>query len=161
MGSANCLATTNAALRQNWENLHQNMRPTIYCNGLRSSDADFSSLKTILNDTLDQNERNILLTALGCASNELRLQEYIRSSIENNYLSTAENYRVFTAVVENGQIGLNVAIEFLENYLSEAVAAYGNTNMNNAVIATASRIVSSPVKEKVKKDFAKWKPEFP
>lgn len=150
MGSKKCLEATNAELRQNWANLHANMRPTIYCNGLRSNDdSDFVTLTNMLRNTFDSNERNILLTALGCSPNENRLVEYLHSSIENRYLTESENYRVFTAVVENGQLGLNVAIEFLKNYSADAAASYGNSNMINAVIATASKIANTDAEQKV------------
>ncbi|XP_037049932.1 aminopeptidase N-like [Bradysia coprophila] len=144
LGSINCIEKTNAELRQNWDNIHSNMRPTIYCNGLRANgDNDFSSLMIILYDTVDSTERNNILAALGCSSNEAQLKVYIQTSLGNNYLSAAENYQVFTAVMENGELGLNVALDFLDNYLAEAVVAYGNTNMNNAIIATANKIVGS------------------
>lgn len=150
MGSEDCLKATNEELRQYWDNIHSNMRPTIYCNGLRSnSETDLLTLQVVLNKTLDSNERNILLTALGCSQKQDRLNEYIDSSIENNYLSQAENYRVFTAVMENGHLGLNVAVQFLENHLLEATAAYGEANINSAMIATANNIVSSEIEERV------------
>lgn len=150
LGSQKCLEETNAELRQSWTNIHSNMRPTIYCNGLRSDDdSDLLSLKNILNDTFDSNERNTLLTALGCSMNGSQLTNYIHSSIENNYMSEAENYLVFTSVLDNGQVGLNVAVQFLETYLSEAATAYGSANINNAMIATATKVVSTEVEEKV------------
>ncbi|KAJ6635224.1 Cysteine and histidine-rich protein 1 like [Pseudolycoriella hygida] len=150
MGSQKCLEETNKELRENWENINSNMRPTIYCNGLRSNDdSDFVTLRNKLNATFDSNERNIILTALGCSMNSSRLQEYIHSSIENVHLSQAENYRVFTAVLENGQLGLNVVVQFLEENFGQAASAYGASNINNAVIATATNIVSTEMAEKI------------
>lgn len=149
MGSENCLEETNAELRRG-DDIHSNMRPTIYCNGLRSNDeSDYLLLKNIVNKTSDLNERNILLSALGCSQNESLLYEYIESSIENSYMSQSENYLVFTAVMENGQHGLKVAIQFLENYLLEAARSYGTTNINNAMIVTASKVVSSEFQQRV------------
>lgn len=151
LGSQNCIDKTNEELRQYWSNIHSNMRSTIYCNGLRANgDNDFSSLMLILHDTVDATERNNILTALGCTSDESQLKVYIQSSLGNIYLSAAENYRVFTAVMENGAVGLNIAIDFLDTSLSEAVLAYGNTNVNNAVIATAYKIVGSEKKGRVR-----------
>lgn len=150
MGSESCTEATNAELRENWSNIHSNMRPTIYCNALRTNnDSDFLTLKSILNSTFDSNERNILLTALGCSQNESQLYEYIQSSIENSYMSETENYQVFTAVIENGQLGVSVAIQFLENYLLEAARSYGETNINSALITIASNVVSSENEQRV------------
>lgn len=150
MGSEDCLEATNAELRQYSDNIHSNMRPTIYCNGLRSNDSsDFLLLQTILNSTFDSTERNILLTALGCSQNGSLLLQYIKSSTENIYKSQAENYRVFTAVLDNGQLGLNVAVQFLKDHLLVAAVTYGSTNINNAMIATATNIVSTEIEEQV------------
>lgn len=149
MGSESCIEKTNAELRQNWDNIHSNMRSTIYCNGLRANgDNDFSSLMGILNNTVDPTERNNILTALGCTSSVSQLQMYIQSSTQNNYLSAEENYRVYTAVMENGAIGLNVALDFMDNQLPVAVDAYGNTNVDSGMIATAYKIVGSEREEK-------------
>lgn len=149
MGSEDCLEATNTELHQNLENINSNMRPTIYCNGLRSNDSNFVLLKDTLNTTFDSNERIILLTALGCSQNKSLLDEYIQSSKDNIYMSQAENYRVFTSVLDNGQLGLSVAVEFLDKYFLEAAAAYGSTNINNAIIATATNIVSTEIGDKV------------
>lgn len=150
MGSEACLEATNVELRQNLGNIHSNMRQTIYCNGLRSSDeSDYASLKTVLNTTSDTNERSVLLTALGCSQNESVLTEYMQSSVDNSYMSQSENYQVFTSVVGNGQLGLSVAVRFLENNLLEAAAKYGEANINNAMTATASNIVSTEIEDKV------------
>lgn len=149
MGSSECIACTHVELRQNLINLPSNMRATIYCNGLRRSGENFASLKSALEATNDLNERNIMITALGCSETESLLIDYIHTSVEGGYKSQSENYRVFTSVLENGQIGLNVVVEFLENNLLAAAEAYGETNINNAIIAAASNVVSDEIEDKV------------
>ncbi len=161
LGSEDCREKTNSELRSNWENLHANMRPTIYCNGLRADgENDFQSLKNILNKTVDSTERITLLNALGCSENQSNLLEYLQSSIQNIYFTQSENYRVFASVMGNGQVGLDVAIQFLEAHLSEAVTAYGNTNMNNGMIAMASNVVSIEFEQRVSDAQIKSRAEF-
>lgn len=156
MGAEECLnATRDTVNRLSIGEIHVNVRQAVLCGALRqtTSDAMYLYVFELLNLATDPNERNRYITALGCTWNRKYLLDYIytssASSEENFYNSQAERYRVFTSVLENGQVGLSVAIEFLQNDLAAAASSYGRTNINNALASIASYITTPDIENQV------------
>lgn len=155
MGAEECLiATRDAISRQNIEDIHVNVRQAILCGALRQATTnDYLNVFELFNLATDPNERNRYISALGCTWNRSFLLDYIYTSSasneENFYNSQAERYRVFTSVLENGQVGWSVAIEFLQNDLAAAASSYGRTNINNALTTVASYITTTAQESQV------------
>lgn len=159
MRTEECLtATRNAVSQQGSENIHVNVRQAILCGALRETSANnYVDAFDLLTLATDPNERNRYISALGCTWNRNYLLDYIytssASSEEDRYTSQAERYRVFQSVLDNGQVGLSVAIEFLQNDLASAASAYGRTNINNALTAVASYILTTEMENEVHISF--------
>lgn len=149
MGAEECLiATRDVINRQTIENIHVNVRQAILCGALRQATTnDYLNVFQLFNLATDPNERNRYISALGCTWNRSFLLDYIYTSSasneENFYNSQAERYRVFSSVLDNGQVGLSVVIEFLQNDLAAAASSYGRTNINNALTTVASYITTT------------------
>lgn len=159
MGTEECLtATRNTVAQQNIENIHPNVRQAILCGALRETTADnFAYIFELLALATDPNERNRYISAMGCTWNRNYLLDYIFTSSASNeedpYISQAEKYRVFTSVLDNGQVGLSVAIQFLQVDLATAASAYGRTYINNALTAIASYILTPEMENEVGTSF--------
>ncbi|XP_037031041.1 aminopeptidase N-like [Bradysia coprophila] len=149
MGLEECLtATRNAISQQNIASIHVNVRQAVLCGALRqATDYTYVSVFELLGLETDSTERNRYISALGCSWNRNHLLDYIytssASSEENVFNSQAERYRVFSSVLDNGQVGLSVAIEYLRNDLAGAVSSYGRSNINSALTAIASYITTT------------------
>lgn len=157
MEADECLsASSDAAFRQGVSNIHVNVRQAILCGAVRKSTADnYLSVFELLTSATDPSERNRYISAMGCSWNRNHLLDYIYTSSasseqELSYTSQAEKYRVFTSVLDNGQIGLSVALEFLQNDLAAAASSYGRTNINNALTAVASYILTTEMENQVR-----------
>lgn len=158
MGTEECLTATRDAARQGIENIHVNVRQAILCGALRETTTDnYVNAFDLLTLATDPNERNRYISALGCSWNRNYLLDYIytssASSEQDPYNSQTEKYRVFSTVLDNGEVGLSVAIEFLQNDLAAAASAYGRTNINNALTAIASYILTTEMENQVRISF--------
>lgn len=155
MGAEECLvATRDTVSRQNIEDIHVNVRQAVLCGALRQAATDaYVHVFELLTSATDPNERNRYISALGCSWNRNYLLDYIYTSSasneENFYSSQAERYRVFSSVLDNGQVGLSVAIEFLQNDLASAASSYGRNNINNALTTLASYITTTEMESQV------------
>lgn len=137
MGSVHCRNDANRQLRLHLEtgiDFHHNIRHTLMCASLRSaSRTEFHSLWNRLRSLPldDFSERSEIIDWLGCSASRPLLREFVRSSINstnsNNveYSSYFEQYSVFNSIVRNaGNIGLDVALEFLNENAVEAYETY-------------------------------------
>lgn len=155
MGSEACLtATRNAISGQDIADIHVNVKQAVLCGALRqATENTFVSVFRLLESEIDSTERNRYISALGCSWNRDFLLDYIytssASSEENVFYSQAERYRVFTSVLDNPQVGVSVAIEFLQNDFAGAASSYGRTNINNALTTLASYITTTEMENEV------------
>ena len=65
------------------------------------------------------------------------------------FLSQEENYKVFTAVLDNGEWGVHTVLRFFEMGVQPIKKAYGDVNLNNAMIATATNVASPGYMQRV------------
>ncbi len=155
MGAEDCLTATRDTInRENIEDIHVNVKQAVLCGAMRQATADsYLNIFELLRSTTDATERSRFISALGCSWNRNHLLDYIytsaASSEENFYSVQAERYRVFTSVLDNGHVGLSVAIEFLQNDLDGAASSYGRANLNNALTTVASYITSTDMENQV------------
>lgn len=151
-----CITESNARLAQvltSGGQFHQNVRGVLYCAALRNNTVD--SYKLVwdrLLTTTDNADRMQLFTALGCTRNENSLVEYLNSSLEttntaNIQYNNGDHVRVFNAVYQGSQLGLEKAIQFLTEHLTEAHGRYGMlsviTGMANVVVSAEHRAAVS------------------
>lgn len=155
MGTQECLTAARETVeRQNTVDLHPNVRQAVICAGLRQGTTEtYLKIFETLMATTDSTERSRLITALGCTWNRQNLLDYLYTSSgtseESFYSTQAEKYRVFTSVLDNWQVGLSVAIEYLQKDLAAAASNYGRTNINNALITVASYITTTEMENEV------------
>jgi len=150
MGLVECLTATRNTIAQldDIANIHVNVKQAVMCGALRqATENTYVSVFELLDAETDSTERSRYISALGCSWNRNYLLDYIYTSSasgeENFYRSQAERYRVFSSVLDNGQVGLSVAIEFLQNDLAAAANSYGRTNINTALTTLASYITTT------------------
>lgn len=149
MGSQLCRRATNAALRSimasNGE-FHQNVRDALYCASLRNGDrGDYEFVWNRLLASVDQNYRNMLISALGCTEELFLLEEFLNSSLNSTNTGdfeyrSGEHIRVFNAVYQSGSEGLNIALTFLASNLEEASRTFGINNIGNIIVGIAERL---------------------
>lgn len=137
MGSVHCRSDATRQLRRHLETgeeFHHNIRYTVMCASLRSaSRTEFHSMwMQLWSLPLDYfSERSEIIDWLGCSQSRPLLREFVRSSINstnsNNFeYSYFEQYSVFNGIIRNaGNIGLDVALEFLNENAVEAFQTYG------------------------------------
>lgn len=149
-GSEECLKQSNTKLKQylTGTTIHQNVRASILCNGLRNGTIDdFLGLWKKLEGEQDLVERSRIISGLTCSRDEEQLTALIQTSTgsainELSYKSSSERYRVFNNIVSNGQVGLKVAIAFLLENLDDARSYYSINNVNTALTRTAAYVVT-------------------
>ncbi|KAG4070271.1 hypothetical protein HA402_009834 [Bradysia odoriphaga] len=137
MGSVHCRSDANRQLRRHLETgeeFHQNIRHTLMCASLRSATrTDFQSMwNRLMSLPLeDFSERTEIIEWLACSQSRVLLNEFVRSSINSTNSNNVEytyfeQYSVFNAIVRNaGNIGLGVALEFINENAVEAFHTYG------------------------------------
>lgn len=149
MGSVHCRSDATRELRTliaNGGDFHQNVRDVLYCASLRSgSRTDFNFVWNRLLNSDEAATRNLLFTALGCASSSPLLREYIRSSLNSTsdrdiVYRTGEPLRVLNAVYQSSLLGLEITIQFLRDNSQEAYTTYGANNFGNILTGMAQRI---------------------
>lgn len=155
-GTEHCVTQSNARLAQVFSTgneFHQNVRGVLYCAALRNNTVEsFDLVWQRLLTTTDAADRNQLFTALGCTRNADSLVAYLRSSLtstntEGIQYNNGDHVRVFNAVYQGSQLGLEKAIEFLTANLAEARERYGPlsmiTGMANVVVSAEHRAAVS------------------
>jgi len=157
-GLASCIDETNKKLKdlvENGKEVEPNMQSTIYCNGLLfSGDKEFNYLFNRLMSSQDQAERQLLMASLGCAQDAKHLKKLAESSIDSgNTLRVQERLNVLKSIYSQGKIGLNVAIEFLNekyNEYAELTPGFGLTwPLNDAIVGMSATVVDDELKEKM------------
>lgn len=112
-----CLTETAKSLQIMLENdvdICPDIKTTILCNGLRSSDSSsFFSLQTKMLKTKSKEDRKKIIDSLGCTQNEALLTSFLYSAINENSLSNDERSLILSAAVEHGDIFLLSIIKFI------------------------------------------------
>lgn len=114
-GLESCISETSKLLLQNVEgaNIHPDLQSVVYCNGLRNAtEGTFNFILNKLEKSLDQGERTLLISSLGCSQNSTLLSQYLEKSLTNTF-RLQERARVITAVARNGNIGLDLTMDFI------------------------------------------------
>lgn len=137
MGSVHCRSDATRQLRrflETGEDFHQNIRHTLMCASFRSAGrTEFHSMWNRLRSLPLDNfgERAEIIDWMGCSASRVLLVEYVRSSINSTNSNNVEyadfeQYSVFNAIIRNaGNVGMSVALEFLNENAIEAVQTYG------------------------------------
>lgn len=110
-----CTKQTSVLLTQNVNgtDIHPDLQSVVYCNGLRTADeATFNFIMNKLEKSLDQGERTLLISALGCSQNSALLNMYLSKALTDTF-RLQERLRVLTAVTVNGKIGLDLTMDFI------------------------------------------------
>lgn len=159
MGSTHCRGDTLTKLRALGasDDFHQNVRPELYCGALRSSlSDDFNVVWRRLLDSSDETYRNMLITALACATSTELLSTYLATSLPatNPYVNNVtyradELVRVFNAVYQSGPAGLQLAVPFLTTNVNSASMTFGNTNLVTIYKNMAQRIADHSLHHQV------------
>lgn len=137
MGSIHCRSDATRQLRRHLETgqeFHHNIRYTLMCASLRSADrADFFAMWNRLQSLPldDFFGRSEIIEWLSCSQSRVLLNELVRSTIDstNSYnveYTYFERLSVFNAITRNaGNVGLDVALVFLNQNAIEAFNTYG------------------------------------
>lgn len=155
LGMEKCLTDSSALLKSHLTSgvaIHPNNVATVYCAGLRSSTVEeYASFMQKFVAETNGEERLRLLSGLGCRRDNETLTAYIQTSVgtEIAYRNAAERYRVFTSVVGNGNVGLEVAIKFLIDNMDLANTNFGTNNLNNGIVLVAQNVVSNAHRNEV------------
>uniref|UniRef100_A0A336LYN8 Aminopeptidase n=1 Tax=Culicoides sonorensis TaxID=179676 RepID=A0A336LYN8_CULSO len=159
-GDAKCIAETRDRVQQVIQNstleIEPDVRYNIYCNGLRqATETDYNAIIERLKKETDQNERTILLNALGCIQVSDIQKKYLDASIDRANpvgLRVQERNRVLQSVYSNGQTGLENSIEFLEKNHAAVQELYNPPSpVKNNAIRMSERVTSPELNEKFEK----------
>lgn len=148
-GTEHCITESNTRLAQVFSagnEFHQNVRGVLYCAALRNNTAaSFNLVWQRLLATTDGADRIQLFAALGCTRDENSLVQYLNSSLTstnsgNVQYNNNDHVRIFNAVYQGSQLGLEKAIQFLTANLAEARERYGALNI---ITGMASLVVNA------------------
>lgn len=154
-GSEYCLSTTHMKLMYLLEinsEFHQNVLATSYCGGLRSAHAEvYYSVWNRLNKSSSESYRDSLISALGCTKSDVLLNEFLQASIQSTY-SLQEKQQILMSVLLNGQLGLNITLDFLIENMDRVYKTFKDKHnlMNDVLIEIGYHVVSEDMFEKVK-----------
>ena len=98
--------------------LDPDVTQSIYCNGLRTNnDNAFMYLLSKMQQSDDETERELIINALGCSKNPTLLTMYLYSAIApGNTYRLEEQSLVLKSVVSQGQLGLELTMNFIANH---------------------------------------------
>ena len=116
-GMTKCLTDTANEL-QNMIKTNTTLAPDviepIYCNGLRINDAAFMFLFSKLQRSEKEYERRLIIEALGCSQNATSLSMLMNTAFTpKSPYQFLEKYFILRSVVNNGQLGLNLTMDFI------------------------------------------------
>lgn len=120
MGLESCLSDTTERLRLTLNNnieVEVDHRSQVYCAGLRTADSElFLAFWNRLLNTEDITLRTLMGNALGCSEITANLNILLDTTLDPtvNYIA-GERLRLLAAAAGNTHIGLEVALNFIEN----------------------------------------------
>nr|XP_023022542.1 aminopeptidase N-like [Leptinotarsa decemlineata] len=103
------------------KSINKNLKPIVYCNGLRYSnniEEDWEFLWNKYQSTEVPIEKKIILEALGCTKNITILKKYLEYSVNDSYgIRTHDVPTVWSSVFSSSSEGVDVALDYLwKNY---------------------------------------------
>lgn len=148
-----CLVQTAAKLQElviDAANIHPDLQSAIYCNGLRQGNATtFNFLREKMLASQDQAERTLIIAALGCSGDSALLTNYLSLTLQSgDSLRLQEKFRVLAAPMNNGELGLQVMMQFIENN-------YAGVNALKQVDTMLGNIAPRVASQKIYDDFNK------
>ncbi|KAJ8921490.1 hypothetical protein NQ315_003108 [Exocentrus adspersus] len=148
LGKEECVNSVTQAFRDfknNGTRPNKNLKSIVYCNALRYSEdpSDWDFLWQTYLDTELATERAVLISALGCSTDEETLKNYLLKSINaTSGIRSQDAYSVFSAVYSNA-IGVDVAFDFLIQYYQEIDDYYQSMNsLTNIMSGIAGRLTT-------------------
>lgn len=119
------------------------LQSVIYCNGLRqASPITFFVLQKKMLQSQNQAERTLIINALGCSQDEYLLYQFLQLiNIPGDAFRLQEKLRILAALLNNGDIGLHILIEFME-YNYDSIIALSPGQINSMLSNIASRIAT-------------------
>lgn len=130
-----------------------------YCYGAqRATDEEFLYLYRRMFNSMNEGERSLIISALGCVESKEQLKAFLTSSIgagvgvEVNY-SERERPQVLQAVYSAGRIGVDALIDFLNNWdmADDLIYWLEQPVFNSAIANIASRTNSVEEFDRLKK----------
>jgi ERAP1-like C-terminal domain len=144
VGSEECIKATNDRVKEfisTGQLFEADSRSTIMCNGLRqTNEEEFLIVWGKQQASIVAADRNLMITALGCAQNADLLKTLLGTTIATtgvNYIGT-ERGAVLTAVINGGIVGVETLIGFLDENHAAASAQYGLATSINSMAAWIS-----------------------
>lgn len=120
--------------------INANVRNVVYCSALRHSNVsdDWNFLYNKYKESLVANEKEVILTALGCTKDKVLLKNYLELSVNPVEIRKHDGINVFKAVLDGNPESMDVAIEFLnskftsipQTYMTKAISALGDQLRN-------------------------------
>lgn len=145
-GLDSCLAETAKKLQEivsSGTDVAPDMQSAIYCNGLRQSNSTtFFHLQNKMFKSEDQGERTLIIAALGCSQDATLLAQFLNLALlPGDALRLQEKFRVLSAPVNNGELGLRVLMNFIrESY--QQITAIASSQVDTMLSNIASRVAS-------------------
>ncbi|KAJ8960570.1 hypothetical protein NQ318_013859 [Aromia moschata] len=133
-----------------------NLRKVVFCYGLRNSDdpkRDFDFLFGKFRNSTSSYEQNTILKSLGCTTDDSLLSRYLSETLtSNSYIRKQDADIVFSTVYSSSDLGLKVALHFLEeNILSISETYKGISSLSGIIIGLAERLTNDTDIERMKK----------
>ncbi|XP_073967367.1 aminopeptidase N-like [Choristoneura fumiferana] len=149
-GNQDCVNTASELLQNFRNNPSQRLNPDIqtivYCSGLRGGDEEnFEFLWQQYVASTDSSEQSILLSALGCTSNEELRQNYLNEVIDDNSpVREQDKHTIIVSVVNSSPEGMEAALEFIiEHWPQIQPRVQGLTGTTNILNAFARRLTTA------------------
>ncbi|XP_073942543.1 aminopeptidase N-like [Choristoneura fumiferana] len=155
-GNQDCVNTASELLQNFRNNPSQRLNPDIqtivYCSGLRGGDEEnFEFLWQQYVASTDSSEQSILLSALGCTSNEELRQNYLNEVIDDNSpVREQDKHTIIVSVVNSSPEGMEAALEFIiEHWPQIQPRVQGLTGTTNILNAFARRLTTAEHSAKI------------
>lgn len=96
-------------------------------------------------DSDDESYRNMIIKSLACVEKKSELEWYLHTALNSTsdtiiVYRSGEQEKVFTAIYQSGQTGLELAIKFLQSNANDAHASYGINAFARILTGIAGRV---------------------
>ncbi|KAM3967179.1 membrane alanyl aminopeptidase-like [Aphomia sociella] len=130
-------------------------RTWVYCNALRNGTySDFEYLWERFRTHHVYTEKIVILSALGCTSNETAVYELLAYILEENYLIRRQDYSTaFNSAVSGNEENTQIVFRYIQENLEKVEAAY---NVTSSLITPLSAVSSRLRTEEEINEFQEW-----
>lgn len=130
-----CQAGNQACLNDTYVQVHlvahhdrtvpKGLEEVIYCNGLRGVGRkdEWVDMWQKMQASVEQEERSLIIKALGCSDDEEVMKNFLQASIATNSdvnFGAGERLEVFEAALSSS-VGVKAALEFLKNHEQDGI----------------------------------------